>query len=79
MPAAAFLSAGGYHHHIAVNNWRGRGVPPAPAGTVGMRHWTVVVSARDLAGIAARAGEQPRDGALELADPSGNVVRLETE
>jgi catechol 2,3-dioxygenase len=79
MPSAAFLSAGGYHHHIAVNAWRGRGVPPVPAGTVGMRHWTVVVEERDLAAIAARAGEQPRDGALELADPSGNVVRVETE
>jgi hypothetical protein len=43
-----------------------------------MRHWTVVVSPEDLAAIAARAGEPAADDALELADPSGNVIRLET-
>jgi catechol 2,3-dioxygenase len=41
--AAAFVSAGGYHHHLAFNVWRGEGVPPAPAGRVGLRHWTVVL------------------------------------
>jgi catechol 2,3-dioxygenase len=78
MPTAVFLSAGGYHHHVAVNTWRGRGAPPVPADAVGMRHWTVVVSPEDLAGIAERAGASPAGGALELPDPSGNVVRLET-
>jgi catechol 2,3-dioxygenase len=78
MPTAAFLSAGGYHHHVAVNSWRGRGVPPAPADAVGLRHWTVVVEPEDLAAVAARAGVQPDGGALELRDPSGNAVRLET-
>jgi catechol 2,3-dioxygenase len=79
MPTAAFLSAGGYHHHIAVNTWRGPGVPPVPAsGVVGMRHWTVVVEEEDLAAIAARAGAEIRDGGLELSDPSGNTIRLET-
>jgi catechol 2,3-dioxygenase len=78
MPTAVFLSAGGYHHHIAVNTWRGRGVPAVPAsGTVGMRHWTVVVSAGDLAAIASRAGASATGGVLELPDPSGNVIRLE--
>ncbi len=79
MPTAVFLSAGGYHHHVAVNTWRGRGVPPVPAGAVGMRHWTVVVTPEDLPAIAARAGVAPDGGALELKDPSGNVIRLETE
>ena len=80
MPTAAFLAAGGYHHHVAVNTWRGRGVPPVPAsGVVGLRHWTVLVTPEDLAAIAARAGATPAGGALELADPSGNVVRLEAE
>jgi len=78
MPTAVFLSAGGYHHHVAINTWRGKGVPPAPPGTVGMRHWTVVVTPEDLSAIAARAGEDIIGGALELSDPSGNVVRLET-
>jgi catechol 2,3-dioxygenase len=78
MPTAVFLSAGGYHHHVAINTWRGKGVPPAPPGTVGMRHWTVVVTPGDLSAIAARAGAEITGGALELADPSGNVIRLET-
>jgi tRNA A58 N-methylase Trm61 len=43
-----------------------------------MRHWTVVVTPEDLEAIAARAGVQAEDGALELGDPSGNVIRLET-
>ncbi|WP_051324605.1 VOC family protein [Candidatus Solirubrobacter pratensis] len=78
MPTAAFLSAGGYHHHIAVNTWRGPGVPPVPGGGVaGMRHWTVVVTPEDLAAVAERAGAAPAGGALELPDPSGNVIRLE--
>jgi catechol 2,3-dioxygenase len=78
MPTAVFLSAGGYHHHVAVNTWRGRGVPPVPEHTVGMRHWTVVVTPEDLETISARAGVPASDGALELPDPSGNVVRLES-
>jgi catechol 2,3-dioxygenase len=40
---AAFVSAGGYHHHLGFNVWRGEGVPPVPEGTVGLRHWTVVL------------------------------------
>jgi len=41
--AAAFVAAGGYHHHLGFNVWRGVGVPPAPQGRVGLRHWTVVL------------------------------------
>jgi catechol 2,3-dioxygenase len=41
--AAAFVSAGGYHHHLGFNIWRGKGVPPVPEGRVGLRHWTVVL------------------------------------
>lgn len=41
--AAAFVSVGGYHHRLGFNVWRGRGVPPAPVGRVGIRHWTVVL------------------------------------
>ena len=77
MPTAVFLSAGGYHHHVAFNTWRGRGVPPAPADAVGLDHWTVVVTADDLAAVAARAGAESHDGVLELRDPSGNAVRIE--
>jgi catechol 2,3-dioxygenase len=39
--SAAFVSAGGYHHHLGFNVWRGRGVGASPAHTVGLDHWTV--------------------------------------
>ena len=42
LPTAAFMAADGYHHHVAINVWRGVGVPPPPAATVGLRHWTIV-------------------------------------
>jgi catechol 2,3-dioxygenase len=64
MPSAVFLSHGGYHHHVAANVWRGRGVPPAPADAVGLRHWTIVLEAGD--DLAAEEGL--------LRDPSGNAV-----
>jgi len=62
IPNAAFLSAGGYHHHLGLNTWRGVGVPPAPPGTVGMRHWTVVLDDEDA----------PVEGLVR--DPSENAV-----
>jgi catechol 2,3-dioxygenase len=42
---AAFVSAGGYHHHVGLNIWQGTGVGPAPAHTVGLHHWTVQLRA----------------------------------
>ncbi|HEY3183424.1 MAG TPA: VOC family protein [Gaiellaceae bacterium] len=72
MPTAAFVSAGGYHHHLAFNVWRGVGVPPAPENAVGLRHWTIVLD--DPAGVAARvraagfAVEERADGYL-VRDP----------
>ena len=53
--AAAFVAAGGYHHHLGFNVWRGEGVPPAPQGGVGLRHWTVVLEdPRQVADVAER-------------------------
>jgi catechol 2,3-dioxygenase len=80
-PGALFVSAGGYHHHLGLNTWAGRGAPPPPAGARGLRHLTVLAPAGDLELIGARAREagiEPlREGdALELADPSGNRVVL---
>ena len=43
LPSAAFVAAGGYHHHLGFNTWRGQGVGPAPAGGVGLREWTVLL------------------------------------
>jgi catechol 2,3-dioxygenase len=53
--AAAFVAAGGYHHHLGFNVWRGEGVPPAPQDRVGLRHWTVVLEdPRQVADVAER-------------------------
>lgn len=79
---AAFVSAGGYHHHIGLNTWQGEGAPPPPADAVAMRHFTVelpdqraldeVVARIDRAGIAKN---QTEDGLL-VHDPSQNGVIL---
>ncbi|HEX2104704.1 MAG TPA: VOC family protein [Solirubrobacteraceae bacterium] len=77
---AVFLSAGGYHHHVGVNVWRGRGVPPAPADAVGLRHWTLVVDGEDeLAAVRERllasgAPVEPQPDGLLTRDPSGTAV-----
>jgi catechol 2,3-dioxygenase len=53
--SAAFVSAGGYHHHLAFNVWKGHGVGPAPPHTVGLEHWTVQLpSDQDVADVRAR-------------------------
>lgn len=76
-PGASFLSAGGYHHHVAVNEWRGRGAPPAPEDAVGLRAFTLALPAReDVDAVARRAGGEWEDGALTLRDPAGNRVRF---
>jgi catechol 2,3-dioxygenase len=82
---AVFVSAGGYHHHVGFNVWRGRGVPPAPADAVGLRHWTLVVpDGAELAAVRARLeaigapAEQRPDGLL-ARDPSGIAVLVVVE
>ena len=82
---AIFVSAGGYHHHVGVNVWRGRGVPPVPADAVGLRHWTLVVpDAAELAAVRARleaigAPLQQRDDGVLAHDPSGTAVLVVVE
>jgi catechol 2,3-dioxygenase len=75
--SAAFLGAGGYHHHVGANVWHSRGAPPAPEGTARLRHATIVlptVEERDrVVARTADAGQEPRardDGVL-VRDPSG--------
>ena len=78
----AFVSAGGYHHHIGLNTWQGEGAPPPPADAVGLRHFTVelpnqqaldqVIERIDKAGIPSN---QTNDGLL-LHDPSQNGMIL---
>jgi catechol 2,3-dioxygenase len=84
---AAFLSAGGYHHHIGLNTWESRGgTPPAP-GHTGLFHAAILYpTRRDLADALRRlmAAKVPLDGAsdhgvsqaLYLRDPDGNGLEL---
>ena len=82
--SAAFISAGGYHHHLGLNTWRGEGVPPQPDGVVGLRHWTIVLedegqvaAVRDRVG-AAGAEVEERPGGFLTRDPWRNAVLITT-
>jgi catechol 2,3-dioxygenase len=78
MPSAAFVSAGGYHHHLGFNIWRGPHVPPAPPGAVGLREWTVALPTQaDVDAVIARLDHAgiAHEGGLS-ADPWSNVVRF---
>ena len=80
----AFVSAGGYHHHVGLNTWQGEDAPPPPADALGLSHFAVelpdqqalneVLARVEKAGIPAN---QTEDGLL-LYDPSQNGVILTT-
>jgi catechol 2,3-dioxygenase len=80
--SAAFLSAGGYHHHVAVNTWAGVGAPAPPAGAVGLKHFVMKVSHADaLASVhgqltRAHVTSELAEGRLTVRDPSGNQIVL---
>ncbi len=81
-PMAAFLSAGGYHHHVGGNTWETRGAAPAGPGFATLRHATIVVpDAAELDRVAARvadSGQEPEalaDGVL-VRDPAQNPLVL---
>jgi catechol 2,3-dioxygenase len=78
----AFVSAGGYHHHMGLNTWKGEGAPSPPPDAAGLRYLTVVLpSTAELDKVLARlqkagvATEQREDGLL-VRDPSQNAVLL---
>ena len=84
---AAFISAGDYHHHIGLNTWHSKGLPPAPVNSVGLYHTAILYPTRiDLASIydRIRKAYYPLTGAtdhgvseaLYLDDPDGNGVEL---
>ena len=84
---AAFISAGGYHHHIGLNTWQSKNAPPASAYGVGLFHLAVLYPTRkDLAEIFIRlnkadykftgASDHGVSEALYLNDPDGNGVEL---
>ena len=78
----AFVSAGGYHHHVGLNTWQGEGAPPLPADAVGLHHFQVllpdkveldrVIRRLQAAGVAM----QPTDEGILVRDPSQNGVLL---
>ena len=72
-PQAAFLSAGGYHHHLGGNTWESRGAAQAPEGTARLHRFTIV-----LPDEASRAQAAARVGGTETEDPSGNRLALVT-
>ena len=82
MGSAAFLGAGGYHHHVGANVWHSRGAPPAPAGTARLLHATIVLpdaGERDrvAARVAAAGGEpEAREDGVLVRDPSGIELLL---
>jgi catechol 2,3-dioxygenase len=84
---AAFISAGGYHHHLGLNTWESKNGPPAPPGTTGLYHTAIRYPDRKtLADALRRVLEAgiPIDGASDhgvseaiyLRDPDGNGVEL---
>jgi catechol 2,3-dioxygenase len=84
---AAFVSAGGYHHHIGLNTWESAGGSPPPPGTTGLYHLAVLYPTRVLLADALRrvlaagielegASDQGVSEALYLRDPDDNGVEL---
>src|SRR5206468_4270086 len=84
---AAFVSAGGYHHHIGLNTWESRGGSPPPPGTTGLYHVAILYPTRGALADALRrlvAAGIPLDGAsdhgvseaLYLRDPDDNGIEL---
>src|SRR3954462_342219 len=84
---AAFISAGGYHHHIGLNTWESRGGHPPPPGSTGLYHTAVLYPTRAALADALRRvleASVPLDGAadhgvseaLYLRDPDENGVEL---
>jgi len=86
-PSAAFLSAGGYHHHIGLNTWESRGGQPPPPGTTGLYHVAIRYPDRPALADALRrlvdariplegASDHGVSEALYLHDPDGNGLEL---
>lgn len=82
MPGALFVSAGGYHHRLAMNTWHSRGSGPAPSGASGLRYFTLELPSDDArAAVLARVREagitlaQTGDG-LAIHDPWQDTIIL---
>jgi catechol 2,3-dioxygenase len=85
--SAAFISAGGYHHHIGLNTWESAGGSPPPARSTGLYHLAILYPTRDLLADAVRrvldagieldgAADHGVSEAIYLRDPDANGVEL---
>jgi catechol 2,3-dioxygenase len=86
LPSAAFLSAGGYHHHVGLNSWQSRGAPPAPDTAPGLRRVEFELSDADALDALERtltdvppvgSQTQPmreREERVSLRDPDGQLL-----
>ncbi len=85
--SAAFISAGGYHHHIGLNTWESKGGSPPPPGTTGLYHVAIRYPDRKTLGDALRrvvdagvpiegASDHGVSEAIYLRDPDGNGIEL---
>ena len=85
--SAAFLSAGGYHHHIGLNTWESHGGPPPAPGTTGLYHFAILYPSRlELARALQRlvdhgvaidgASDHGVSEAIYLRDPDGNGIEI---
>jgi catechol 2,3-dioxygenase len=84
---AAFIAAGGYHHHIGLNTWESKGAPPAPRHSTGLYHTAIRYPDRKTLADAVRrvldagipltgASDHGVSEAIYLNDPDGNGVEL---
>jgi catechol 2,3-dioxygenase len=74
---AAFLSAGGYHHHVGANTWESAGAPPPPEGSAALRHATIVLpSAAHRDELASRLDAEDSGHGPLVRDPSRNALVL---
>ena len=86
-PGAAFLSAGGYHHHIGLNTWHSEGGPPPAPNATGLFHFAIRYPTRAALATALKrlieagvriggASDHGVSEAIYLADPDGNGIEL---
>ena len=83
MPSASWIAAGDYHHHLAVNEWGGKGLAPRKQGLPGLAYYVIeVASKEELLTIAQRTQEVDApikwltSNQLEITDPDGIVTRI---
>ena len=83
IPSASWIAAGQYHHHLAVNEWAGKGLAPREQGLPGLAYYALEVESKEeLLGIVKQAQELEapikwlNSSELDLVDPDGIVTRI---